>query len=119
MNSASGCASFECFTEKEQIKEINKKIKENILGREDESFAADSVSKTGDFFHVPCIPLMDLLSSWIYPCQQINASNFGYDIYWHFHLDTFNYNVYGIDGEYGWHVDVEPRGMQDLSLIHI
>ena len=40
--------SFPCFTH-EQVKEINKKIKENILQAQDSSMFAQNVSKMGDF----------------------------------------------------------------------
>ena len=106
---------FRCFGH-EQIKEINKEIKKNIIERQDPSNAAANASKIGDFFPVPCLPLMELLHPWLYHCQQTNRDVFGYDIYWDFHLETFNYNVYGENGEYGWHIDVNPRGMQDIKL---
>jgi len=35
----------------------------------------------------------------------MNKRIFGYDIFWDFHLDTLNYNVYEVGGEYGWHID--------------
>ena len=52
---------------------------------------------------------MELVSPWIYQCQRINRGTFGYDIYWDFHLDTLNYNVYGMGGEYGWHLDANGK----------
>ena len=95
---------FDCFTQ-EQIKEINKIIKKNIIEKEELSKSSQNVSKIGDFFIVSCLPLMELLHPWLYQCQIANIDVFGYDIYWNFHLDAFNYNVYGIDSEYGWHID--------------
>ena len=99
-----GVSSFQCFTH-EQVKVINKKIKENIWGRQDPADAARAAIKTGDFFYIPCPPLMELLHPWLYECQNINRNQFGYDIYWDFHLEKFNYNVYGTNDEYEWHVD--------------
>ena len=96
--------TFDCFT-KEQVREINKKIKKNISEKEPESEAATYTTKTGDFYHVPCMPLMELLHSWLYQCQQANRETWGYDICWDFHLESLNYNVYGVKGEYGWHID--------------
>jgi len=102
---------FQCF-EHEQIKEINKKIKENIVQKEDLSkTVATNASKIGDFFHVPCNPLMELLHPWLYQCQRVNRGVFGYDIYWNFHLEALNYNVYGIGDEYGWHIDANIENM--------
>ena len=107
-------AIFDCFTKK-QVSEINKEIEKNIARREDEAAKAKDTTKRGDFFHVPCIPLMELLHPWLYECQLINRNDFGYDIYWDFHLDAFNYNVYGIEGEYDWHVDSNPSE-SDIKL---
>ena len=99
--------TFQCFAH-EQVKEINKEIKKNIFEKEELSSVARNVSKTGDFFHIPCPPLMELLRPWLYQCQYTNREIFGYDIYWDFHLESFNYNVYGENGEYGWHIDANP-----------
>ncbi len=110
--------SFNCFT-KEQVKEINKRIKNDVgeLEKQDPSYTASSVSKIGEFFHVSCVPLMDLIHPWLYQCQQINRETFGYDIYWLFHLEYLNYNVYGENGEYGWHIDANPaKTLIDMKL---
>ena len=114
MNSSS-FVLFPCFTH-EQVKEINKKIKENIRGRQNPSDAAQTAIKTGDFLYIPCSPLMELLHPWLYECQNINRNQFGYDIYWNFHLEKFNYNVYGKYGEYGWHVDANREEITDKKL---
>ena len=106
---------FRCFGH-EQIKEINKEIKKNIIERQDPSNAAANASKIGDFFPVPCLPLMELLHPWLYHCQQTNRDVFGYDIYWDFHLDLLNYNVYGVGGEYGWHIDANKDTAYDAKL---
>ena len=116
MNNKYGNVISQYFTH-EQVKEINKKIKENIVQEEEESYAASDVSKIGDFFVVPCMPLLKLLHPWLYDCQQINREIFGYDIDWQWHLDTFNYNVYGENGEYGWHVDANNKNQPtDIKL---
>ena len=107
---------FDDFTTIEQVKEINKEIKKNIFEKEELSSVARNVSKTGDFFHIPCPPLMELLRPWLYQCQYTNREIFGYDIYWDFHLDAFNYNVYGTGGEYGWHIDANEKNAYDLKL---
>ena len=113
---------FRCFTH-EQIKEINKKIKKNILQKEEQSYVASTASKIGKFFNVPCLPLMELVHPWLYECQTINKNVFGYDIFWDFHLDTLNYNVYGIGGEYEWHVDANkentPNDMKLTCLLNL
>ena len=95
---------FDCFT-KEQVKEINKEIEKNILRKEEQSNVANYASKKGEFFHVLCLPLMNIIHPWLHGCQRVNREVFGYDIFWDFHLEALNYNVYGTGGEYGWHVD--------------
>jgi PKHD-type hydroxylase len=115
MNEKFGAITFQCFTI-EQVKKINKEIKKNIVGKEPSSAPAGNVSKIGDFFHIPCLPLMELLHPWLYECQQINTDVFGYDIYWHFHLDSMNYNVYEETGKYDWHIDATPNVSSDMKL---
>ena len=107
--------SFDCFT-KIQVKEINKEIKKNISGKESLDGAAIYTAKTGNFFYVPCSPLMNLLYPWLYECQLINKKKFGYDIDWDFHLESLNYNIYGKNDEYGWHVDANDVCEYDSKL---
>ncbi len=104
MNNNKVSFTFPCFTY-EQVKEINKKIKENIFQEEEKSDVARNTSKIGKFSNVQCLPLMELIHPWLYECQMINKRVFGYDIHWDFHLDILNYNEYGIEGEYDWHID--------------
>ena len=106
--------TFQCFTH-EQVKEINKEIKKNITQKEDSSNVASYAYKKGDFSIVPCGPLMTLLFPWTAQCQQANRKSFGYNVNWDFHLDTFNYNKYEIDDEYGWHIDLTPE-KYDMKL---
>ena len=110
-----GTVTFQCFTH-EQVKEINKEIKKYLIEKEESTEAAQNTSKIGDFFNIPCMPLMELLHPWLYQCQHVNKKIYGFDVYWDFHLGTFNYNVYGINGEYDWHVDLDSKGMQDMKL---
>jgi hypothetical protein len=105
---------FPCFTI-EQVKEINKVIKNNTLQKEDVNTKAKA-SKVGDFFGILCAPVMHLIHPWLYQCQLINKEIYGYDIDWHFHLDYANYNVYGNSGEYDWHIDATPKIASDLKL---
>jgi len=111
-----GVNTFQCFT-LEQVKEINKLIKKNIFQKEESDKVAQFSSKTGDFFHVPCPPLMELLYPWMYSCQNLNRNICRYDIDWQFHLDSFNYNVYGEGGQYDWHIDANIEKTQfDMKL---
>ena len=106
---------FEIFT-LEEVKEINKEIiKYKSPEKERPELAAHNASKVGDFFHVPCTPLMELIHPWLYQCQTINREVFGYHINWNFHLDNLNYNVYGLYGEYDWHIDAN-RETQPLDV---
>ena len=108
--------TFQCFTH-EQVKGINKKIKENILKEQNSSDAASNVSKIGKFFNVRCLPLLEELHPFLYNCQLVNMNHFGYDAYWNFHLDILNYNVYGMGGEYGWHMDANSENtLNDTKL---
>jgi predicted 2-oxoglutarate/Fe(II)-dependent dioxygenase YbiX len=99
---------FKIFTD-EQVKEINKRIRTSIGYKGGANkYASVYKLKMGEFFHVPCPPLMELLHPFTKQCQLINRNHFQYDIYWDFHLEEFNYNVYGEGAEYGWHVDGNP-----------
>ena len=122
MNNKYNTVGFQCFTH-EQVKEINKKIKENILQKEPKVDAAETAIKKGMFFHVLCLPLMELIHPWLYQCQVANREVFGYDIFWDFHLEGLNYNVYGIGSEYGWHIDVNnentPRDLKLTCLLNL
>ena len=102
--------AFQCFS-KEQVKKINKEIKKNLFHKEPQTEAAKNAFKIGDFFHIPCSPLMKLLHPWLYECQLINKKNFGYDINWDFHIETLNYNIYEKNGEYGWHIDANEKSL--------
>ena len=93
----------------EQVKEINKKIRTLPEKKQLPGEASGNVIKRGKFSYVNVLSMMDLLHPWLYECQKINRSYFGYDIHWNFHLEKFNYNVYGKKGEYGWHVDGNPN----------
>ena len=106
---------FQCFTH-EQIKKINKEIKKNQFEKEDPVKAAN-VNKTGNFCHIPCFALLELIHPWLEECQKINRNFFGYDIDWLFHLEELNYNVYEKNDEYDWHVDAtHPETKLDLKL---
>ena len=107
--------SWPCFTH-EEVKLINKEIKKNIIQKEDSSNAASSVSKIGEFSIVSLLPLMELLHPWLYNCQYLNKEHFGYDVFWDFHLENMHYNVYGTNGEYGWHVDAHKKEKNDMKL---
>ena len=107
---------FKCIS-KEQIKEINIKIHNEFLTEEENpSNAAASVNKKGKFYHVPLLPMVELLHRWIWNCQRINQEVFGYDIYWNFHFDKMNYNIYGVGDEYGWHTDEYNFKASDMKL---
>jgi len=122
MNKRYNIYNFPCFTH-EQVKEINKKIKKNISQEEEKDGEMPSTIKTGKFFPLPCFPLMELVHPWIHQCQRCNAKVFGYDIYWDFHLEEFNYNVYGIEGKYDWHIDANsedtPTDMKLTCILNL
>ena len=106
--------TFPYFTH-EQVKEINKEIRKNIRQKEPLDAAASAI-KVGNFFHIPCLPLTELLHPWLKQCQEINTKVFGYDIFWNFPVESFNYNVYDKNGEYDWHTDVTKNKECDIKL---
>jgi hypothetical protein len=114
-NSKYGAILLQCFT-LEQVKEINKEIKKNIMGKEPLVYSADDASKTGTFTHVHCGSLIELIHPWLYRCQLVNKSTFGYNVDWDFHLDILHYNVYGIGGKYGWHIDAGIKNAEEGSV---
>ena len=106
--------TFPYFTH-EQVKEINKEIRKNIRQKEPLDAAASAI-KVGSFFHIPCLSLTELLHPWLKQCQVINKKVFGYDIFWNFPVESFNYNVYDKSGEYDWHTDVTKNKVRDIKL---
>ena len=106
--------TFPYFTH-EQVKEINKEIRKNIRQKEPLDAAASAI-KVGSFFHIPCLSLTELLHLWLKQCQEINKKVFGYDIFWNFPVESFNYNVYDKSGEYDWHTDVTKNKVRDIKL---
>ena len=106
--------TFPYFTH-EQVKEINKEIRKNIFQKEPLDAAASAI-KVGSFFHIPCLSLTELLHPWLKQCQVINTKAFGYDIFWNFPVESFNYNVYDKSGEYDWHTDVTKNKVRDIKL---
>ncbi len=105
---------FPCFTH-EQVKEINKEIRKNISEKEPLGLRA-TATKMGKFFHIPCSSLLEILHPWLKQCQEINTKVFGYDIFWNFSVESFNYNVYDKNGEYNWHTDVTKNKECDMKL---
>ena len=106
--------TFPYFTH-EQVKKINKEIRKNIRQKEPLDAAASAI-KVGSFFHIPCLSLTELLHPWLKQCQEINKKVFGYDIFWNFPVESFNYNVYDKSGEYDWHTDVTKNKECDIKL---
>ena len=109
--------TFPIYTN-EQVKEINKKIRMGPdFTKVDFVDAEEITACMGNFFSVPCMPLMDLLYPWLNECQLINNKCFGYDINWDFHLERMNYNEYKENGKYGWHIDsTKPGDINDQKL---
>ena len=106
--------TFPYFTQ-EQVKEINKEIRKNISEKEPLGLRA-TATKMGKFFHIPCSSLLEILHPWLKQCQEINTKVFGYDIFWKFNIESFNYNVYDKSGEYDWHTDVTKNKECDIKL---
>ena len=109
--------TFPCFGPQE-VKAINELINKNLGQREDAAQAANKAEKVGEFFNIPLSPVMNLIHPWLYRCQNINREHFGYNVDWQFfHLDSLNYNIYGINGKYDWHIDAHKMGSAaDIKL---
>tara|TARA_R100001594_G_scaffold24338_1_gene47699 strand:- start:1432 stop:1965 length:534 start_codon:yes stop_codon:yes gene_type:complete len=106
---------FKCFNYKE-IKAINKLIKKNLGTKEESTQVAENINKVGTFFNVSIPPIMNLIHPWLYSCQNVNRRHFGYDVDWQLQSDTVNYNVYGINDTYDWHIDERTLNCMDIKL---
>lgn len=105
---------FNIFTI-DEVKVINKEIGK-VIKKEEPSNQSSNVTKKGDFSVLQLSPLVGILEPWLREIQKINKCVYGYDIYFDFHLEPLNYNVYGVGDGYEWHVDANKNTVYDIKL---
>ena len=111
---AANYSSMNIFN-KEQIKEINKVIKENFVKGKDD-YAVDA-QKTSDVKFVYLGKIQRYLNPFIDFCITANNNFFGFDLHPLTSLKKLNYNSYEKDTEYSWHIDAVPGDtVRDIKL---
>ena len=93
----------------DEIKYINEFLEKQESQTQDVKEGAENVTKKGKFSFYRADSLLEVLYPWLYTCQQVNREQFGYHIYWDFHLETINHNIYEKDDMYDWHIDAEKK----------
>jgi len=111
---AANYSSMNIFN-KEQIKEINKVIKENFVKGKDD-YAVDA-QKTSDVKFVYLGKIQRYLNPFIDFCITANNNFFGFDLHPLTSLKKLNYNSYEKGTEYSWHIDAVPGDtVRDIKL---
>ena len=99
----------------DQIKEINKIIKKNLIEGKD-NFAKQSV-KTSEVKFLIYGKLEKYISPFIEFCLTANNNFFGFDLHPLTSLKKLNYNIYEEGTEYTWHIDAVPSDpVRDIKL---
>ena len=99
----------------DQIKEINKIIKKNLIEGKD-NFAKESV-KTSEVKFLIYGKLQKYISPFIEFCLTANNNFFGFDLHPLTSLKKLNYNIYEEGTEYTWHIDAVPSDpVRDIKL---
>tara|TARA_Y100001935_G_C17237998_1_gene474091 strand:+ start:313 stop:855 length:543 start_codon:yes stop_codon:yes gene_type:complete len=99
----------------DQIKEINKIIKKNLIEGKD-NFAKESV-KTSEVKFLIYGKLEKYISPFIEFCLTANNNFFGFDLHPLTSLKKLNYNIYEEGTEYTWHIDAVPSDpVRDIKL---
>jgi hypothetical protein len=108
---------------KEQIKNFNLKIQENLLEKENPKKAAfgagNKILKKADTYVVNLSSVSEFVKPVLESARYANDKNFQYDIHYNFELhDTGNYNIYSSknNSEYKWHTDVSPDIRYDMKF---
>ena len=106
----------------EEIKKINKEIQTKYItdkSIEDVGASAVGTLKTSKVNYIPCLPMMESLHPFISFIQGTNKMHFGYDLFFYWNIESFNYNEYEgkTKDEYNWHIDATPNGsLRDVKL---
>ena len=100
----------------EQVKELNKIIKKNLIANSKDRPAEESV-KTSEVKFIKLGIIGNLLNPFIQFCHSANVNAFGFDLFSLNSDKTLNYNIYKKNTEYGWHTDGEPSNpIRDIKL---
>ena len=99
----------------EQISQINKSIKENLIKAEDGP--SNNAIKTSQVTHIRLqsiqrlmIPLIDFVFS-------VNNNHYGFDLFPLTASKILNFNTYKKDEEYTWHIDADMNSpIRDIKL---
>jgi predicted 2-oxoglutarate/Fe(II)-dependent dioxygenase YbiX len=102
------------FSEK-QIKDINKKIKNNFVEGDDNHWGATKKAKV-NFFKLKT--LTNELEDLFQRIYSVNNYHFGYSLYQNTIYDLLNYNVYNAKdkAEYDWHKDIALKEFSDMKF---
>ena len=111
---AANYSSMNIF-DKDQVKEINKVIKENFIDGKDDA-AAES-HKTSNVKFVSLGKIQKLISPFLDFCFTANNNFYSFDLHPLTSLKKLNYNSYDEGTEYNWHIDAVPRDpVRDIKL---
>ena len=111
---AANYSSMNLFNQ-DQIKEINKIIKKNLIQGKD-NFAKESV-KTSEVKFVNYGKIEKYIFPFVEFCLTANNNFFGFDLHPLTSLKKLNYNIYEEGTEYSWHIDAVPADpVRDIKL---
>ena len=99
----------------DQVKELNKAIKENFIQGQDNY--ARGAEKTSDVKFVRFGRIQRYLGSFLDFCYTSNINYFGFDLHPVTSQKRLNYNIYKKGTEYNWHIDaVSKNPVRDIKL---
>tara|TARA_Y100000816_G_scaffold286775_1_gene268439 strand:+ start:888 stop:1430 length:543 start_codon:yes stop_codon:yes gene_type:complete len=100
---------------KNEIKEINKKIHQNLVSGKD-NYAQESV-KTSTVKFVNLGKIQKYINPFLEFCLTANNNFFGFDLHPFTSFKKLNYNIYDEGTEYNWHIDAVPADpVRDIKL---
>ena len=106
-------ASMNIFNN-DQVSEINKVIKNNLIQGKDKPATA---IKNSEVKFINFEKIQNYINPFVDFCLTANISLFGYDLHPLTSLKKLNYNSYETGMEYSWHIDATPRDpVRDIKL---
>lgn len=107
--------SWKKLFSKQQIKHLNKKIKNNFVKGDDNHWGA---TKKANVNFVQIKTLTNELEDLFQRIYSVNNHNFGYSLYQNTIYDLMNYNIYDAKdkAEYDWHKDVSLKEFSDMKF---
>jgi PKHD-type hydroxylase len=107
--------SFAKIFDRNQVKELNIAIKENLLKGED-GFAAGT-QKTSEVKFLRFGKISKYIAPFIDFCYYSNINYFGFDLHPLTSQQRLNYNIYEKGTEYSWHIDSAAKNpVKDIKL---